>query len=415
MAYSGESDTDHRLRVEDALLANKVKVVVATSALGMGFDKPDLGFVVHYQSPGSAIAYYQQVGRAGRAVDRAEGVLLRGVEDSDIQDFFISTAFPTQEKAEAVIGLLEDRGKPVKINEIMAEVNVRKTRLEQMLKILEVDGAIDRHDSGYMRTSQPWAYDAERVARVTGLRRDEQKAMTAYAETDGCRMQFLRLALDDTAAEQCGRCDGCTGRRRDDPLNPALVAEAAAFVRSARYELEPRKQWPYGLSAPRGRIPADRQNEEGRLLSMYGDGGWGSVVSRSMTRGEPFPDELVTASAGLVEDWAPQPRPTWITCVPSRAEGGALADFTRRLAARLGLPFVAAVRRVREDPPQREMANSAQQVRNVDGAFMVEGARDGAVLLVDDTVDSRWTMTVVGIALREAGCDAVLPFALAKR
>jgi ATP-dependent DNA helicase RecQ len=416
MAYSGESDTDHRLRVEDALLANKVKVVVATSALGMGFDKPDLGFVVHYQSPGSAIAYYQQVGRAGRAVDRAEGILLRGVEDTDIQDFFISTAFPTQEKAEAVIALLDDRGRPVKLNEVMAEVNVRKTRLEQMLKILEVDGAIDRIDAGYVRTRQPWAYDAERVARVTGLRRDEQAGMQEYASTEGCRMQFLRRQLDDAAAEPCGRCDNCTGVRREAALDPALVSEAAAFVRSARYELEPRKQWPYGLSSPRGKIAPHLQNEQGRVLSMWGDGGWGSVVRQARSADALYAEQLVTASAGLIEDWAPLPPPTWVTCVPSASSGsGALEDFTRRLADRLGLPFVAAVVRTRDAPPQREMANSAQQVRNIDGAFAVEGERPrGPVLLVDDTVDSKWTLTVVGAALREAGCEAVHPFALAK-
>ncbi|CAN5133062.1 RecQ family ATP-dependent DNA helicase [soil metagenome] len=414
MAYSGESDADHRLAVEDALLSNDVKTVVATSALGMGFDKPDLGFVVHYQSPGSAIAYYQQVGRAGRAVARAEGILLRGHEDADIQRFFISTAFPTRERAEAVVGLLQRRGEAVRRNDILTEVNVRSSRLEQMLKILDVKGAVERTPAGYLRTLKTWTYPTERVERITDIRRREQAAMVAYAETSGCRMNHLRRELDDDAETPCGRCDNCGGSRRDAPLDPAVVARAAEFIRAARHLLEPRKQWPQGLSSPRGRIAAELMNDEGRMLSVFGDGGWGEVVSRARHHGTRYPDELVAASAGLIKGWKPDPAHTWMTCVPSVNEKGSLPGFVDRLADRLGLPFVEAVRRTRSTAPQSEMENSAQQVRNVYGAFAVADAPPGPVLLVDDVVDSRWTLTVVGAELRAVGAAAVFPFVLAK-
>src|SRR5439155_23005734 len=276
-------------------------------ALGMGFDKPDLTFVVHFQSPGSAIAYYQQVGRAGRAVPHAVGLLLRGHEDVDIQDYFIRTAFPPKAKAEAVVELLAERAEPVKIGEIEREVNARRTRIEAMLKVLEVEGAVERADGGWRRTLQPWAYDEERAETVTALRRAEQAAMADYGRTTDCRMAFIRHELDDPAAAPCGRCDNCTGRRWDIDLDPRLVADAVTYLRSAALEIEPRKQWPAGLDEPRGRIPEDRRLQPGRALSVYGDGGWGSVVKRAKHGDHRLPDDLVEAAVDLVKRWAPEP------------------------------------------------------------------------------------------------------------
>jgi len=416
VAYSGESEHDDRLVFEEALLDNRVKVVVATSALGMGFDKPDLTFVVHYQSPGSPIAYYQQVGRAGRAVDRARGVLLCGREDVDIQDFFIRTAFPPQDQAEQVVGLLGERAEPVPVAEIETEVNARRSRIEAMLKVLEVEGAVERMErAGWRRTLTPWAYDAERAARVTALRRAEQAAMLAYATTDGCRMVFLRDQLDDPSGVPCGRCDNCTGEALDVDLEPELVQAAITYLRSAGRVLEPRRRWPAGLDEPRGAIPTALQLQPGRVLSVYGDGGWGSVVKQAKYAGRPIPEELVEAAARLVAKGRPDPPLAWVTCVPSTSAPGLVPDFARRLAQVLALEFHEVVRRVRHGHPQKEMENSAQQLRNVYGAFeVVSPLPAGPVVLVDDIVDSRWTLTVVGAALRQAGSAEVFPLALAK-
>ncbi|HEX2849070.1 MAG TPA: RecQ family ATP-dependent DNA helicase [Acidimicrobiales bacterium] len=421
MAYSGGSESLDRLAFEDALLANEIKALVATSALGMGFDKPDLGFVIHYQAPGSPIAYYQQVGRAGRALDSAVGVLLRGNEDADIQDWFIRTAFPPREKAEAILALLADGDGAVSVPEIEREVNSRRSRIEAMLKVLEVEGAVERGErGGWQRTAEPWAYDEQRVERVTALRREEQAAMIGYARTAGCRMAFLRAALDDASDERCGRCDTCTGSVAPGDavratLDPEVVAAAAQHLRAARLEVEPRKQWPNGLGSPRGRIPADRLVAPGRALCELGDGGWGSVVRDTLRRGEPLPDEVIAAAARMVVAWAPSPPPAWVAAVPSTRDA-VVADAATRLAVALGVPFVDALRRPRaaRDRPQREMENSAQQVRNVYGAFSLAGALPpGPVLLVDDTAESRWTLTVVGDLLRGAGCPAVHPFVFA--
>jgi ATP-dependent DNA helicase RecQ len=417
VAYSGGVDDAERLRIEDLLAANRVKAVVATSALGMGYDKPDLGFVVHYQTPGSPIAYYQQVGRAGRALVDSHGVLLVGTEDTDIQDYFIRVAFPSRPLAEAVVGLLEARGGgPVKVDELLREVNIGKARLEAMLKVLDVDGAVERVSASvYARTGKPWVYDEERVERVTAARRAEQAAMGDYVRTSDCLMAFLRRQLDDPDPQPCGRCANCTGRPWDTAVDPAAVADAGAYLRSATLAIEARKQWMGAVPDLPFTIPPALRLEEGRSLSIYGDGGWGSVVRACRQSGRAYPDELVDAAIRRVRAWAPEPAPTWVTYVPSARAPELVAGLARRLADALGLPLVEAVTRTRVAPPQAEMANSAQQLRNVHGAFAVDGdVPAGPVLLVDDIHDSRWTLTVVGAALRQAGAGPVHPFTLAQ-
>jgi ATP-dependent DNA helicase RecQ len=413
-AYSGETESERRLELEDALIGNDVKALVATSALGMGFDKPDLGFVIHYQAPWSAIAYYQQVGRAGRALPHAPVVLLRGVEDRDIQDYFIGSAFPSRPKAEEAIALLEQRAAPVAESEILSAVNVGQMRLRNMLKILEVEGAIERAGSKWRRTSEPWSYDEERLRRVTEVRRAEQAAMETYGRTGKCLMEFLLQQLDDPGAEPCGRCMACTGSSPEVSLDEAVVAKAREHLRWAELMVEPRLQWPSGMPEPKGRIPEELRLGSGRALSVLNDGGWGGLVRKGLAAGE-FSDALVEAAAELVgKRWRPDPPPAWVTCVPSSGVSP-VSGFAGRLASALGLPFRRIVVKTRETKPQTELDNSHQQFRNVWGAFEVEGAPPGEpVLLVDDLIDSRWTLTVVGAALLEAGSGPVSPFVLAK-
>jgi ATP-dependent DNA helicase RecQ len=412
--YTAEADPADRVSIEEQLIANDVKVVVATSALGMGFDKPDVTFVVHYQSPGSPITYYQQVGRAGRAVDTSVGVLLAGREDVEVQDWLIRTAFPPRAQAERVVDLLEKAARPMALTDIEAMVNVRRTRLELMLKVLEVEGAVERASRGWLRTLRPWAYDDERVERVTGARRSEQAAMRRYALTVGCRMEFLRRQLDDEEACPCGCCDRCGSWSKDVHLRPALIAEAARFIRQWPVELEPRKRWPGG-GLLRGSIPETSRNRTGRALSSYDDGGWGTVVRQAKYEGATLPDELVEAAAELVLRWQPDPPPAWLAHVPSSQHADLVADFAERLGNRLGLPVRDVLCRVRQGRPQKDMENSPQQFQNVYGAFEVHGpVPQLPVLLVDDIVDSGWTLTVLGAALREAGAGPVHPLVLAQ-
>ena len=411
VAYSGEVTDEERVEAEARLLRNEVKAVVATSALGMGYDKPDLGFVAHYQAPSSAIAYYQQVGRAGRGVAEAQVVLLRGHEDRAIQDFFIETAFPPKALVEQVLDLVGS-GEPVTIAGLQANVNLGRGRLEAMLKVLDVEGAVRREGSGWVRTDAPWTYDEERYAEVTAMRRAEQKAMFAYGADGRCLMQALQNELDDPRAEPCGRCSVCAGPRFDAPVDAGLAREAYALVRSQPIVLSVRRQTPRTAGEPGKRIAPEVQLEEGRALARAGDGGWDGLVRQGRRDGR-FDDELVQACADLLGRWRPDPAPEWVTAVPSRRSGALVPDFAQRLADMLGLPYVTLLERVGDNPPQREMANSAQQVANVRGQFrVIADVPAGAALLVDDVRYSGWTLAMIGGQLRMKGAGPVYPLVL---
>jgi ATP-dependent DNA helicase RecQ len=403
-AYSGEIESERRIEVEERLLRNDLKAVVATSALGMGYDKPDLGFVVHYQAPGSVISYYQQVGRAGRGVERAEVVLLRGAEDRRIQDFFIQQAFPPRELVDRVLTRLEDGGATAR--DLMAEVNLGRGRIDALLKVLDVEGAVSRDGSRWSRLKNgPWTYDAERYARVTALRRREQEAMAAFGADGRCLMRALQEELDDPGPADCGRCSVCAGPRYAGELDPRLVREAALLLRSRPIVLETKKMAPDENGAMR-KIPDDVRAEEGRALARLGDGGWDPVVQAGK-RGGAYDGELLDAAAEVVRAWGVPVE--WVTAVPSPH----MPEFAHRLAEKLGLPYAPALERVAARPPQREMANSAQQVANVRGAFAVNGELPaGACLLVDDVRFSGWTLAMLAGQLRRRGATAVYPFAL---
>jgi ATP-dependent DNA helicase RecQ len=410
-AYSGEIESERRVEVEERLLSNELKAVVATSALGMGYDKPDLGFVVHYQAPGSVIAYYQQVGRAGRGIDRAEVVLLRGAEDRRIQDFFIQQAFPPRELVGRVLECLEMAGEEgATARDVMASVNLGRGRVDALLKVLDVEGAVSRNGPRWsLVPGNDWQYDAERYARVTQLRRHEQEAMAAFGADGRCLMRALQEELDDPDPSDCGRCAVCAGTRYDGPLDPALVREAALLLRSRPIVLETKKMAPDESGAMR-KIPDDVRAEEGRALARLGDGGWDPVVQAGRRAGR-FDDELVAAAAEVVRAWGA--RVAWVAAIPSHRSGPLVPDFAARLAGLLGLPYCDAVQRVGDAPPQREMANSAQQVANVRGQFSVAGdVPEGACLLVDDIRFSGWTLAMVGGQLRRRGVAAVYPLVL---
>ena len=337
------------------------------------------------------------------------GILLRGVEDADIQDHFIGAAFPPAGLAERAVDLLERRAVSMTMREILAEVNVQPGRLENLLKILEVEGAVERDGSRWLRTLAPWSFDHERVTSVTTLRRGEQEQMRGYIGTNECRMRLLRGYLDDHDPEPCGLCDNCTGESLDRTFEPAVVQQAVDFLRKSERVIEPRKRFPDGKP-----IAVQRWLEEGRALAVWGDGGWGRLVRRGKQQDGRFDDQLVAAARDLIRNrWTPDPAPAWAAYVPSRRRPELVRDFTHRLAQSLGLACLDAIVKVSDTEPQKTMQNSQQQYRNIKDAFEIVGeVPSGPVLLVDDMVDSRWTLTVVGLLLREAGAGPVFPFAL---
>ena len=410
--YHARLTNEERVGLEEDLLGNRLKALVASTALGMGFDKPDLGFVVHYQRPGSVIAYYQQVGRAGRALDTAYGVLLSGREDDEINDYFIRTAFPPEFETKAVLQALEGV-QTASIPQLEQQLNLRRSRIQHILKLLEVDGAVAREGQRYFRTLNPWQPDAERIARVTALRRAELAHLQAYMTHDGCLMTYLTTALDDPAPAPCGRCAPEMGGVFPIAADAGLTRRAIDFLRRSDRVIEPRRRWPAG-AVPTLTGSIDPANLPGRALAVYGDAGWGRKVADGKYREHRFDDELVSAAAELVRRrWRPDPAPEWVTAIPSQRHPSLVGDFARRLAAALGVPF-HDVLAAADFPQQKEMQNSVQQLRNVAAALRVtEDFPTGPVLLVDDIVDSRWTLTYAGWLLRHHGSGPVHPIALA--
>ena len=416
LAYTGTLDGELRLEAEAALQSNEVKALVATSALGMGYDKPDLGFVVHYQAPGSPVAYYQQVGRAGRALEASVAVLLRGHDDEAIQDWFIEQAFPGEEQVAEVLRVFDNAVGPVSIGAIEQDVNIKRSAVELVLKQLSVEGVLKRLGwQTYERTLKPWQYPQQRVDGVTASRRFEQEQMRVYSSEIDCRMRFLAEVLDDDSAKPCGVCDLCAARLYRDPLDAAVVETAQRFLRRGYVPIEARKQLIGTSSSGTSRsLPSALRPMQGRALCRWGDQGWGSLVEADRRAGGSFDERLIASLVEMVQEWSPEPAPSWVTFVPSSRLPRLVPDLAERFAAAAALPVHDVVRKIVDTPRQKSMANSTHQYANVCGAFEVAATVPrGPVWLIDDLVDSRWTLTEIGRLLAFNGSGPVYPLVLA--
>lgn len=417
-AYTGKTG-DRREELEQALQENKVKALVATTALGMGYDKPDLAFVIHFQMPGSVVAYYQQVGRAGRALESAYGVLLSGDEEEGITDWFIRSAFPTRQEVDDVLGALNEAQEGLSIPDLMTCVNMSKGRIEKTITALSLESPapIAKQGTKWQLTAAElgegfWA----RADRLTKLRRAELQQMQEYVSRPfGQHMGFLIDALDGDSST----VSPPSLPPLPEDVDQLLVREAEEFLCRTSLPIEPRKKWPVGGMPQYGINTASTipyQAQPGKALCVWGDAGWGGLVRQGKYHDGHFSDDLVAACVKMIQEWNPQPSPTWVTCVPSLRHPELVPNFAQRLAATLGLPFHMVIAKTDARPEQKTMANSTQQARNIDGSLALNGQPipPGPVLLVDDMVDSRWTLTVSAWLLRKSGSGAVWPMALSE-
>ena len=418
-AYTGATDPGEREQLEADLLANRVKALVATSALGMGFDKPDLGFVIHLGAPSSPISYYQQVGRAGRSCASAQVILLPGAEDADIWSYFASVAFPSEALVRRVIDVL-DPERPQSTAALEPLVDLGRTRLEMVLKVLDVDGAVRRVKGGWIGTGQPWFYDEPRYRKLEEARRREQQAMLDYQATGECRMIFLRAQLDDpqlTEGTLCGRCDNCAGARYDTEVDSAAVDAARDRLARPGIDISPRLQWPTGMAKLgidlSGRITDGAAT--GRAIGRLSDLGWGVRLRRLLSAAdEPVPADVLAATVAVLASWSWESRPVAVMGVDSSTHPvliGSLVD---------GLAEVGRLRNLgtlRYRPGRRPVAaaNSAYRVMALEDSWIEPdlGGVAGPILLVDAETDTGWTFTMAARMLRQAGAESVLPFALA--
>ncbi|WP_147918994.1 RecQ family ATP-dependent DNA helicase [Ruania zhangjianzhongii] len=432
-AYTGK--TQNREELEDRLRDNRVKALVATSALGMGYDKPDLAFCVHLGSPASPVAYYQQVGRAGRALPDATAVLVPSAGDERIWEYFATAGIPDPEQADKVLTELGPRPggapgqdeadwaasaepepshglEPMSETALSSATGIRPGRLSTLVKILAVDGAVRRVEGGWVGTGQPWHFDAPKWDELRSVRAAEADLMRRYAHGEGCLMQFLQQALDDPDPQPCGRCSVCDGRLPEPGARPSedTVTAARTFFRGLDVRVEARKLWPPRTPQVKGKISGIA---EGRAIAFADDPAWAETLATLWRHDQPAPEEILTASVAVLSRWAREwQRPTAVVPMPSRRYPQLVRSVAAHLAQVGKLPLVEALEV--SGPPPRDETTSATRVSD-----LLTGMRakqdvelSGPVLLVDDTIRTRWTVTVAAQLLGIAGASTVLPLAI---
>lgn len=422
-AYHGDIDNAEREKLEDALIANKVKVLVATSALGMGFDKPDIGFVIHYQAPANVIEYYQQVGRAGRGIDAAIGVLMLGNEDKNIQEFFIQSAFPNDEQVTQILTVLANHD-GIKKADIERHCNLSSGNIEKVLKFLAVEDPSPIYKEGreYARTPIKYTLPHDRIERLSRIKEDEWLQLIDYHQSAGCLMRYLADTLNDVLAEDCGKCQNCNPSSRLDLfVAPEQIAKATDFLKHQYVPIKPKKK--FGASGDTARAAFKKYQfrytepelaaEAGLALSRWLDGTWGDLVAQGK-KANVFSDELLEPMIKMIRSMPFEGKPSWLCYVPSKRHPTLVKDFAHKLAKKLGIHCADTVSMLELRPAQKTMENSFRRSENLDGLFKVdpEQVYSGSVLLLDDTVDSGWTFTVVAALLKRCGAERVYPIAL---
>ena len=422
-AYHSKLAEQEKQQLEAALINDQVKALVATSALGMGFDKHNISFVIHYQSPGNVVEYYQQVGRAGRGIDNAIGVMMMGEEDARIQQFFIDNAFPKEKQINALLDAIE-RMDGAKLTELEPEINFSKSTAESILKFLSIENPSPILKDGpvYRRTQFDYRLPVEKIERLNAVKEAEWQQLETYHSYDGCLMAFLAAELDDPQVKPCGRCANCSPEHKlPAHVDAELVRQANHYLRHRYVKIEPRVN--FASSSDNAKIAfanyqfryrnPNLEIEQGLALSTWKDGGWGDMVADGKARGE-FSLNLIEPMVAMINSMHYDERPSWLTYIPSPRHPNLVRNFAYALAKALGVEckdslYIAEVRE-----PQKTMENSFFQSKNLDGAFGIDPNNGYAapVWLLDDAVDSRWTFTVAGALLRRQGVSKVIPVAL---
>lgn len=411
-AYTGKSDKEEREVLETKFINNDMKVLVATIAFGMGIDKPDISFVIHFQKPGNAVSYYQQIGRAGRAISKAFAILLVGEEDDAITQYFINSAFPTAYEMDEVIKPISEFD-GISTSVLSTKVNLSKGRIENVIKFLVINGDVYKEKTKYYKTPKAWEPDMAYSKQITLIRNEELKQMQKLATLESCYMEFIACQLNDKQAHPCGHCGNCSPEERyPDTVSHCFVLEALDYLKGKWLEIDTRKRWPIAVD---GKVTIKPQDiyQTGYVLSNYGDAGWGHIVSHNKYVDNCFSEELVQASYVLLHNHCKEWGIQCVTSVPSKRRPNLVRDFAISLAKKLQLPYKDSIEKTANSAEQKTMNNSFNQFNNANNSFSVSFPLKGNVLLIDDMVDSKWTLTVCSYKLIKSGAENVYVFALA--
>ena len=419
--YSGlDNDSNDEIRIEreNKLINNDVKVLVATVALGMGFDKPDISFVVHYQNPSNIVNYYQQIGRAGRAIEEAYIIIFKGEEEKEINDYFINEAFPDEYELENIYNVIKDNPEGIRFNSILKYVDIKYNRLKKCIKQLDVKNHIYKNnDNKYYVSDNDWEKDEQKNNSIRYQRKKEFEKMKELLITKDCYMKFISKELGDKYSYECGNCTNCIGEKYfKETVRRDYLEDAKEYLKINSNEIKPRKFWPAGIvSDNRRKINNEFINQPGKFLSLYNDGGLGDLVKEDKYKNKYFRDELVEESAKiLLKDKEIIEKIKWITSVPSNNHPYLVKSFSKRLSKKIGIPYLEIIQKKKSRKKQKELKNSYHKCKNVLESFYIEGEIiNEPFLLIDDIVDSGWSLTVCGYKLRQSCSGEVYPFALA--
>lgn len=412
--YDGDLEGKEREEIAGLFMANEIKVLVATTAFGMGVDKSDISFVIHFQKPANIVSYYQQIGRAGRGIAFAKAILLTGFEDDDINTYFIESAFPTEKEMISIMDCCKRIVGPRRF-EIARETGLKDGKLEKCLKYLTVEGAIYKEKSQYFKSANDWHPDLEKAEQITKQRKDELERMNDYINIDQCYMKFIAEELNDSTAIGCGKCSNCDDKMKlPHTVSKESLEHARYFLKHGYYIIEPRKQWPVGEKINNSnRIKEEMRMKKGLVLSNYSDCEYGRLVRECKYQRGKFSEELIEASCERLSMFIEEHNITWIAYIPSLDHPHLVKDFAQKIALHFQLPIRDAIMKLENAVEQKTLTNSIQQFRNAYDSFVcTDEVLAGNVLLIDDMVDSRWTLTVCSYKLLENGANEVYPFAL---
>ena len=419
--FSGDGEQEKQSQETlKRFLNDEIKVIVSTIKLGMGFDKGNVSFVIHFQCPKNVIAYYQQIGRAGRNIPFAKTFLMLGGEDYRIHKGFIENAFPSESEMKRIRQYITACTGVCTVNKICAAIDISKKKILKVLDFLEDEGLIEKEwrpsTSGkpyavYKSTAAPFVYRGEHYEEIKQIRYRELEQMQTIANTSECLSRTVVSCLDDIEDHDCGICSNC------DPKNRFPVTVSAVSKRKAIDYLEnltiPIDPWYYW---PRNNLVADTKNYypnlQGIALSTYNEG-LGKLVRDGKYSTLRFDDQLVRKGARVLKKYIKEHDLCCVTAVPS-LNTNVVPDYAKRLAAACGLPYVALLRKTNRSH-QKDLNNTSHQFENAYKSFesLPSASMPSSVILVDDMVDSGLTLAVCGALLGQAGCERVFPLALA--